>query len=170
MQPFTVVDGMMQSAENTVVMPTGLVFITVTCINQALLYTTVNTDGILVFEGPPDHVNATLSIFTSIQTVYPIMDNYFPTSSFTLSWTGFEDLNSSYLEYEYRITEADGNSEGWISVGTALQLLISNVSVAIGQRHMVEVRATNPAGLTSQSIAEYFTISMNVAVNDTGTL
>lgn len=165
------VDGTIRSANNTVVMATDLVFVTVTCINQALLYTTVNTNGILLFDEPPIHINATLSIFTSAnstQAIYPMMDNFLPTTSITLIWTGFKDLNSSYLEYEYRIIKSDGTIEGWIAIGATLQLILSNLSVEMDQRHRVEIRATNPAGLTSQPIGKNFTVSMDIPV-DTGT-
>lgn len=164
------VDGTVQSAENTGLMPTSSVFVTVTCINQGLLYTTAS-DGILVFNEPPSHTGATLTIFSSAnstQAVYPILDNFVPTPSLTLRWTGFEDLNTSHLEYEYRITEFGGATEDWINVGATLQLLLSNLSVVTDQQHTIEVRATNPAGLTSQPIAENFTISMEIPV-DTGT-
>ena len=161
------VNGTTRSAVNNVVMPTGLVFATVTCINQALLYTTVTSDGILVFSRPPNHTNAKLTILSLANSIYPVMDNFVPTTSLTLSWSGFEDLNSSYLNYEYRITESSGATEGWISVGATLQLLLSNLSIVHDQTHTIEVRATNPGGLTSQPIIENFTISSEVPV-DTG--
>ena len=167
LQPFTKVDGTTRSAESNVVMPTGLVFVKVTCVNQALLYTTVTSDGVLVFSSPPDHANATLTILSSAQTVYPIMENFVPSPSLILSWTGFEDLKSSHLYYEYRITEFSGATEGWIDVGATLQLLISNFNITQNQTHTVEIRARNPAGLISQPIAENFTISSQVPV-DTG--
>lgn len=170
LQPFTVVDGMTRSSENTVLMPVTLVFVTVTCVNHALLYTTVTSDDILVFSEPPRHSNAILTVITLAnytQAVYPIMNNFVPTASLTLSWTGFEDLNSSHLEYEYRIIEYDGATQGWISIGATLQLLLSNLNVAINQTHRVEVRAINPAGLTSQPVTDNFTITMEVPV-DTG--
>lgn len=165
------VDGAIRSSVNAILMPTGLVFVTVTCINQALLYTTVTSDGILVFSGPPSHANARLTVFSSAnatQVVYPIIGNFVPMASLILSWNGFEDLNSSYLEYEYRITESNGATQGWIGVGGTLQLLLSNLSVVTDQTHTVEVRATNPAGLPSQPVTENFTISMQAPV-DTGT-
>lgn len=157
------VDGTMQSSMNSTLMPTSLVYVTVTCVNNALLHTTVTSNGILVFNEPPYHGNATLTIHSSAnstEAIYATMDNFVPTPSLTLSWTGFEDLNSSHLEYEYRIIGFDGATQGWIAVGTALQLSISNLSIATNQEHAVEVRATNPAGLTSQPISENFTISM----------
>lgn len=160
------VDGRTRSAENTVLMPTSLIFVTVTCINQGLLYTTVTSDSILVFSDPPSHRNATITISSSsTQAVYPIMENFIPTSSLTLSWTGFEDINSSHLEYEYHITESSGTTEDWINVGNNLQVQLSNLTVAINQSHTIQVRATNPAGLTSQPIAENFTISMEIPVD-----
>ena len=162
------VDGTTRSAVNSVVMPTSLVFVTVTCINQALLYATVTSDGILVFSGPPNHANGKLTILSSAnytQAIYPMMENFVPTGSLTLSWTGFEDL--SHLDYEYRITESGGATEGWISVGATSQLLLSNLSIAHDQMHTVEVRATNLAGLTSQPITENFTICSEIP-QDTG--
>ena len=167
LQPFTTVDGTTQFAENSAIMPTGLVFVTVTCVNQALLYTTVTSDGVLVFSSPPDHANATLTILSLAQTVYPIMENFVPSPSLILSWTGFEDLESSHLYYEYRITESSGATQGWIDAGATLQLLISNFNITQDQKHTVEIRARNPAGLISQPIAENFTISAQVPV-DTG--
>ena len=164
------VDGTTRSAVNNVVMPTGLVFVTVTCINQALLYTTVTSDGILIFSRPPNHTNAKLTILSSAnstQAIYPMIDNFVPTASLTLSWSGFEGLNSSHLNYEYRITESSGATAGWISVGATLQLLLSNLSITHNQTHTIEVRATNSVGLTSQPIIENFTISSAVPV-DTG--
>jgi len=170
LQPFTMVDGTRQSAENIGLMPISPVFVTVTCINQGLLYMSTTSDGITVFNEPPSHTNAVLTVFSSAnstQAVYPILGNFIPTPSLTLRWTGFEDLNTSYLEYEYCITEFGGATEGWINVGATLQLILSNLSVATDQEHTIEVRATNPAGLTSQPIAENFTISMEIPV-DTG--
>lgn len=164
------VDGATRSAVNNIVMQTDFVFVTVTCINHALLYTTVTSDGILLFSRPPDHANAKLTISSSAnstQAIYPMLGNFVPTASLTLSWTGFEDLNSSQLNYEYRITESSGATEGWISVGATLQLLLYNLSIAHNQTHTIEVRATNSAGLTSQPIIENFTISSEVPV-DTG--
>ena len=164
------VDGTIRSAVNNVVMPTSLVFVTVTCINQALLYTTATSDGIVIFSRSPDHANARLTILSSAnstQVIYPMMDNFVPTESLTLSWTGFEDLNSSHLNYEYRITESSGATEGWIGIGATLQVLLSNLSIAHDQTHTIEVRATNSAGLTSQPIIENFTVSLEVPV-DTG--
>ena len=170
LQPFIVVDGTTRSSVNTVLMPVTLVFVTVTCVNHALLYTTVTSDAILVLSEPPGHSNATLTVISSAnssEAVYPIMNNFVPTASLTLSWTGFEDVDSTSLEYEYRIIESDGATQGWISIGATLQLFLSNLGVPTNQTHRVEVRATNPAGLTSQPVTENFTISMEVPI-DTG--
>ena len=170
LQPFTMVDGTTRSSVNTILMPVTLVYVTVTCVNHALLYTTITSDAILVLSEPPGHSNATLTVISSAnssEAVYPIMNNFVPTSSLTLSWTGFEDLDSTHLEYEYRIIESDGATQGWTGVGATSQLLLSNLAIPTNQTHRVEVRATNPAGLTSQPVTENFTISMEVPV-DTG--
>ena len=160
------------TANNTDLVPIGAVFISLTCTNPGLLHTTVTSDGIVTLSLPPDHTRATLMVYSSADStgsVYGNMDNYLPTSSLILSWTGFRDSNSSQLEYEYRIFESDGTVNDWVNVGANLQVSLSNVSLIVDQEHQVEVRAKNPAGLVSQPISENFTISMEIPL-ETGTL
>lgn len=170
LQPFIIVEG--TTANNTDLVPTSAVYITVTCTNPGLLHTTVTSDGIVALSLPPDHTRATLMIHSSAgstESLYGNMDNYLPTSSLILSWTGFSDTNSNYLEYEYRIIESDGTVNDWVNVGTVIQVSLMNVSQISDQEHRVEVRARNRAGLVSQLVSQNFTISMEIPI-ETGKL
>jgi len=162
LQPFTTVEG--TAANNTDLVPTSNVYITVTCTNPGLLHTTVTSDGIAILNLPPDHTRAMLMIYSSADSVYRNIYNHLPMSSLILSWTGFSDTNSSYLEYEYRIIESDGTVSNWDNVGAVIQVSLVNISLIVDQEHRVEVRARNPAGLVSQPISQNFTISMEIPV------
>ena len=170
LQPFITVEG--TTANNTGLVPTSTVYITVTCTNPGLLHTTVTSDGIVALSLPPDYTRATLMIHSSAgstESMYGNMDNYLPTPSLILSWTGFSDTNSNYLEYEYRVIESDGTVNEWVNVGAVIQVSLMNVSQIADQEHRIEVRARNRAGLVSQSISQNFTISMEIPV-ETGKL
>jgi len=155
------------TASNTDLVPTSAVYITVTCTNPGLLHTTVTSGSVVALSLRPDHIGASMTIFSSADStvaVYENMNNYLPTSSLIVSWTGFRDPNSSHLEYEYRITEFDGTINDWVDVGAALQVSLMNVSLTTNEEHQVEVRARNPAGLFSQPITQNFTLSMEMPV------
>ena len=137
------------------------VFSTVICTNGAGLQTTSHSDGVTILRNPPISIGSNVFAFVSSPelTQFESRNGYISSSSLVFTWGGFIQIPPTPLTYEVRLVE-EGVSGNWTDVGCSksitfsdLQQLSHNVS-----GHAVQVRAVNPAGLSSEPLIRNFTI------------
>jgi uncharacterized lipoprotein YddW (UPF0748 family) len=72
------------------------------------------------------------------------------TTSLSASWSGY-DPDSGVSRYEYAIGTTSGgtNVRGWTNVGTATSATFTGLSLSIGTKYYITVRAVNGSGIAS---------------------
>lgn len=158
-EPFNIFPGNATSSTIDLLtpLPNGFtVYSTLICINNAGHHTITYSDGVTILTTPPTSQNAFLFISAPNLTQYDSQAGFIPSSEATFRWGGFEELAGAPLAYEVRL---GGVGNNWTNVGHIYSLTLADLPLEIfNVTHVVEVRAVNLAGLTSDSMEKNFTI------------
>lgn len=158
-EPFNIFPGSATSSAVDLLTPLShgsTVYSTLICVNNAGRHTVAYSDGITILTTPPTSQNAFLLISAPNFTQYEPQGGFLPSSDVIFHWGGFKELVGAPLAYEVRLGGVSGN---WTNVGHIYSLTLTDLPLdSFNVTYVVEVRAVNLAGLTSDSLEENFTI------------
>ena len=136
------------------------VYSSVVCTNGAGLSTWLHSDGLTLLSLPPTSTNVTLLTLSAAYTAYDVRRGFVPSNGSVLTWTGFVEPAGTPLRYEVSGGGVGGGG-GWMSVGFATQVTLSELNLTEGVASLVQVRAVNLAGLASVPVQVLLTMLPN---------
>lgn len=161
-QPFIVMsDDVTSSHSNDLspLLPHGTkVYSTVTCLNGAGRHSNAYSDGVTILTDPPNSTLAYATLSSPDMTQYDILLCYLPSNRLTLLWGGFAESASTPLQYEVRVSNSTSDDDVWTNVGFVRELTLNDIVLPSNESHVIEVRAVNLGGVSSQPIRTQFTI------------
>ncbi len=163
-QPFVVTSNDVTSGHSNDLSPLlahgTKVYSTVTCLNGAGCHSTAYSDGVTILTKAPNATLAYTTLSSPDMTQYDIILGYIPSNRFTLLWSGFAECADTPLQYEVRVTNSTGSVDNgdWTNVGYIRELTLNDIVLPSNQSHVIEVRAVNMGGISSEPIRTQFTI------------